>query len=144
MEQVYDFNALVISIVEATKQTIGVTTLKRLFGYIDGPKETNKGTLNIIAQYLEFPLWQDYEATVRINSDWNIEQFGLQIYHRKCNSPDNDAIFQLERKVRKDASRLHSNENGILVLTSDKTFSSPSTAADFCICRINNNNGWLV
>ncbi|WP_289299415.1 DUF4357 domain-containing protein, partial [Xylanibacter rodentium] len=34
------------------------------------------------------------------------------------------------------------NENGILVLTSDKTFSSPSTAADFCIGS--SNNGWLV
>ena len=33
------------------------------------------------------------------------------------------------------------NENGGLVLTSNKTFSSPSTAADFCTGRI--NNGWL-
>jgi hypothetical protein len=30
----------------------------------------------------------------------------------------------------------------LLVLTSDKTFSSPSTAADFCIGS--SNNGWLV
>lgn len=29
-----------------------------------------------------------------------------------------------------------------LVMTSDKTFSSPSTAADFCIGS--SNNGWLV
>ena len=35
-----------------------------------------------------------------------------------------------------------SNENEILVLTSDKAFSSPSTAADFCIGS--SNNGWLV
>ena len=35
-----------------------------------------------------------------------------------------------------------STENGILVLTSDKTFSSPSTAADFCIGS--SNNGWLI
>ena len=31
---------------------------------------------------------------------------------------------------------------GALVLTSDKTFSSPSTASDFCIGS--SNNGWLV
>ncbi|MBR2370031.1 MAG: GIY-YIG nuclease family protein [Paludibacteraceae bacterium] len=34
------------------------------------------------------------------------------------------------------------NENGKLVMTSDKTFSSPSAAADFCIGS--SNNGWIV
>ena len=33
-------------------------------------------------------------------------------------------------------------EDDKLVMTSDKTFSSPSTAADFCIGS--SNNGWLV
>lgn len=35
-----------------------------------------------------------------------------------------------------------SNIGGILILNSDKTFSSPSTAADFCIGS--SNNGWIV
>ena len=34
------------------------------------------------------------------------------------------------------------NENGKLIMTSDKTFSSPSAAADFCIGS--RNNGWIV
>ena len=34
------------------------------------------------------------------------------------------------------------NENGKLIMTSDKTFSSPSAAADFCIGS--SNNGWIV
>ena len=33
-------------------------------------------------------------------------------------------------------------ENGNWIMNSDKTFSSPSTAADFCIGS--SNNGWLV
>ena len=32
--------------------------------------------------------------------------------------------------------------NGMIIMDSDKTFSSPSTAADFCIGS--SNNGWLV
>ena len=44
-----------------------------------------------------------------------------------------------EKKMLQDYT---STENGILVLTSDKTFSSPSTAADFCIGS--SNNGWLI
>ena len=33
-------------------------------------------------------------------------------------------------------------ENGNYVMASDITFSSPSTAADFCIGS--NNNGWII
>ena len=35
-----------------------------------------------------------------------------------------------------------SNDNGKLIMTSDKSFSSPSTAADFCLGS--SNNGWLT
>lgn len=50
--------------------------------------------------------------------------------------------FNWKRKRGKMIQNYTANENGILVLTSDKTFSSPSTAADFCIGS--SNNGWLV
>ena len=50
--------------------------------------------------------------------------------------------FNWKKKREKMLQNYTSNENGILVLTSDKTFSSPSTAADFCIGS--SNNGWLV
>ncbi len=50
--------------------------------------------------------------------------------------------FNWKEKREKMLQDYTSTENGILVLTSDKTFSSPSTAADFCIGS--SNNGWLV
>lgn len=50
--------------------------------------------------------------------------------------------FNWKEKREKMIQDYTSIENGILVLTSDKTFSSPSTAADFCIGS--SNNGWLV
>ena len=50
--------------------------------------------------------------------------------------------FNWKEKREKMLQDYTSNENGILVLTSDKTFSSPSTAADFCIGS--SNNGWLI
>lgn len=50
--------------------------------------------------------------------------------------------FNWKGKREKMIQDYTANENGILVLTSDKTFSSPSTAADFCIGS--SNNGWLV
>ncbi|MGK4224659.1 GIY-YIG nuclease family protein [Parabacteroides distasonis] len=50
--------------------------------------------------------------------------------------------FNWKEKREKMIKDYTINENGALVLTSDKTFSSPSTAADFCIGS--SNNGWLV
>ena len=50
--------------------------------------------------------------------------------------------FNWKEKREKMLQDYTANENGILVLTSNKTFSSPSTAADFCIGS--SNNGWLV
>ena len=72
-DKALDFSTLAILIANETKSTIGVTTLKRLFGYINDPRETNKGTLNILAQYLGYHSWEEYASTVRIDSDWNVE-----------------------------------------------------------------------
>lgn len=66
-----DFSSLAALIVNDTKHTIGVTTLKRLFGYIEDARETNQSTLNIIAQYLGYKSWEVYANSFRIDSDWN-------------------------------------------------------------------------
>lgn len=50
--------------------------------------------------------------------------------------------FNWKAKREKLLQEYTADENGQLVLTSDKTFSTPSTAADFCIGS--NNNGWLT
>jgi len=50
--------------------------------------------------------------------------------------------FNWKDKREKMLKEYTSIENGILKTNSDKTFSSPSTAADFCIGS--SNNGWLV
>ena len=50
--------------------------------------------------------------------------------------------FNWKDKRKKMIQDYTTDDNGTLVLTSDKTFSSPSTAADFCIGS--SNNGWLV
>lgn len=50
--------------------------------------------------------------------------------------------FNWKDKREKMIQDYTTNENGTLVLTLDKTFSNPNTAADFCIGS--SKNGWLV
>jgi len=56
----------------------------------------------------------------------------------------NSSAFSLKWKEKRDQliNQYTLKQGDLLVLDADKTFSSPSTAADFCIGS--NNNGWLV
>lgn len=72
-EKAKDFTLLSSSIFEETKRYIGVTTIKRLFGYIDDSRRTNEYTLNTIAIYLGYKDWDELCCSSRIDSDWNFE-----------------------------------------------------------------------
>ena len=68
-----DYELLCGAIYNETGRTIGITTMKRLMGYISDERNTNEYTLNTIAIYLGYPSWERLSATLRIDSDWNFE-----------------------------------------------------------------------
>lgn len=68
-----DFESLCDKIFQQTGRTIGLTTIKRLMGYISDDRHTNVYTLNTVGIYLGFPSWEDLCATLRIDSDWNFD-----------------------------------------------------------------------
>ena len=68
-----DFEVLCSSIYKNTGRTIGITTMKRLIGYISDERNTNEYTLNTIAIYLGHSSWLEMSSTLRIDSDWNYE-----------------------------------------------------------------------
>lgn len=63
-----DFESVCTLIEESTKRHIGVTTIKRLFGYINDDRKPNAYTLNTIALFLGFPTWEEYVASKRLDS----------------------------------------------------------------------------
>ncbi|WP_289873016.1 hypothetical protein [uncultured Duncaniella sp.] len=74
-----DFEALADMISAKTSNRLGVTTLKRLVGYISDDRATNKSTLNILAKFLGFTSWDRYWATVNLDSAWDDEDDALWI-----------------------------------------------------------------
>lgn len=56
----YDFEFLAGIIWERLHQTISPTTLKRLWGYIDGADTTRRTTLCLLSQFLGYKDWEDY------------------------------------------------------------------------------------
>lgn len=55
-----DYETLAVLIDEKTGRHIGVTTIKRLFGYIKDDRKANDYTLNTLAIYLGYPTWTEY------------------------------------------------------------------------------------
>jgi len=55
-----DFQFLTGVIQERCKETLGVTTLKRIWGYVDGYDTTRYSTLSILARCVGFRDWDDF------------------------------------------------------------------------------------
>ena len=64
-----DFIFLSGAIWERTHQTMSPTTLKRLWGYVDGADETRNSTLEILSRFLGFDNWDDFINEIHKNSD---------------------------------------------------------------------------
>ena len=56
-----DFTRLCNDIKYRTKETIGVTTMKRIYGYINDPTETRQRTLDILAAYIGYQNWENFK-----------------------------------------------------------------------------------
>ena len=55
-----DFNNLSDCIFEKTKETLSPTTLKRIWGYIDGYESVRYNTLSVLARYIDYKDWDDF------------------------------------------------------------------------------------
>ena len=65
----YDFEFLAGVIWERLHENLSPTTLKRLWGYIDGADTTRRTTLCLLAQFLGFADWEAYEASLTTRTD---------------------------------------------------------------------------
>lgn len=59
-----DFDFLASVVWERTHETISPTTLKRLWGYIDGADSTRMSTLHLLSRCVGFDSWDDYRKHV--------------------------------------------------------------------------------
>ena len=68
-----DFEHLSFDIEKQTKQRVGVNTLKRLFGQLEGIKEPRLYTLDTVARYLDFKNWDELLESLeeKGNSDFS-------------------------------------------------------------------------
>lgn len=74
-----DFELLSTYVYKDTGRTIGVTTLKRLFGYINDSRKTSEYTLNTIALYMGYQTWNAYTSFNELDSEWGYDDDSIYI-----------------------------------------------------------------
>lgn len=60
MKTPIDFIFLSGAVFDRTRETMSPTTLKRLWGYLDGADQTRNSTLEILSQFLGFSDWDQF------------------------------------------------------------------------------------
>lgn len=71
----YDFEFLAGVIWERLHENISPTTLKRLWGYIDGADTTRRTTLCLLAQFLGYADWEAYQTSLATRTDMESAAF---------------------------------------------------------------------
>ena len=64
-----DFIFLSGAVFERTRETMSPTTLKRLWGYVDGADQTRNSTLEILSQFLGFSGWDQFVEEIGKDND---------------------------------------------------------------------------
>lgn len=77
----YDFEFLAGVIWERLHEHISPTTLKRLWGYIDGADTTRRSTLCLLAQFLGYADWEAYVASLVMRTDVESAAFNADGVH---------------------------------------------------------------
>ena len=68
-----DFAVLSEDIFDMTGRSIGITTLKRLFGTIEDERDAIGYTMNTIAIYLGYSSWKAYMGQDTFDSEWGYD-----------------------------------------------------------------------
>jgi hypothetical protein len=55
-----DFETLILKIWEVLHENIALSTLERLWGYVDGAENTRQSTLDLLARFVGHRDWRDY------------------------------------------------------------------------------------
>ena len=128
-----DFDLLSMYVFNETGRTIGVTTLKRLFNYVDDDRKASDYTLNTIAIYLGYKDWRELIQQVNIDSVWGYEDETIYIHSLEVGTHIN--LSYLNRKV----SFIVVQRNGENILKVEKSENSSLKEGDECdiykICK---------
>lgn len=127
-----DFQFLTGVIQERCKETLGVTTLKRIWGYVEGYDTTRFSTLSILARCVGFHDWDDFRENHHRSGESSNMVVGRALY------PDEIPLEGFVRIAWAPDRRVvlrHLGEGSFLVMESENSKLKPGDTFH-CSCFI--------
>lgn len=127
-----DFNALSISIKKKTGQTISLSSLKRLWGYVDYECFPSPNTLNILARFNDFDDWEAFLMShENVNTGESSEYLSDSVVDAESLNPGDRLIINWEQEKSCELSylgdhRFRVNYSNNIKLTPEDTFTMHS------------------
>lgn len=118
-DQAKDFEMLAKLILEVTQRSIGITTLKRLLGYIDDDHRTNSYTLNTIALYLGYSTWDAYLLARSVDSIWGFQD--AAVYVKSLDVNTEICVKYMDRVVRFKVIMFHEEKALVVIQVSNSS-----------------------
>jgi len=114
-----DFYKLSISICFRTGQTIGASTLKRLYGYVNEHVEPRQHTLDVLARYVGYTDWAAFCKSVR---EGNPQESGM-VFSRSMLSSELTigSVIRLTWQPDRVCACQYRGQNMFVVLRSENT-----------------------
>ncbi len=82
-----DFETLIAQIWLRLHENIALSTLERLWGYIDGAENTRRSTLNVLSRYVGSRDWDDYSARLQTEEHGSSNPFIADGVHTRDLQP---------------------------------------------------------
>lgn len=76
----HDCSILMYDIKSETGESVGLNTLKRMFGFIDGHRVARTSTLDVLARYAGYRSWEEIMTTVGLESNSGFEDSEDEFY----------------------------------------------------------------
>lgn len=119
-----DFDYLSKDIEHRTGKSIGVSTLKRIWGYVNDSHTPRLSTLNVLAQYAGF---KDWEAFSNNNNTYETESGFVKLRSLNVDNLEPGSIIRLTWQPDRKCVVLFRKDKTFVVIKSEKTRLIPNT-----------------
>lgn len=82
-----DFQSLTYQIYQCLHENLALSTLERLWGYVEGADNTRRSTLNILSRYVGSRDWDDYTTRLKEGEHGSSNPFIAEGIHTKDLQP---------------------------------------------------------
>lgn len=110
----HDCSILMYDIKSVTGESVGLNTLKRMFGFIESNRAARLSTLDVVARYVGYRSWADVVSAMGLEGDSGFEDSDDEFY---ADELPVKAVVEFEYRPDRRVVLVHEDEDDKFVVT---------------------------